>query len=413
MALCVTVLVGILAVCLDGGVLLAERQRAQATADSAALAAAADLFKNWNTYAGVDTPGTAAKSANTIAAANGYTSSNSTITVNIPPKSGDHVNVNGYAEVIVNYNQGRYFSQLWSKNTITVSARAVARGMLITGTANPSDTLGLLVLSTNGNVVTQKGTGASINVLGGRTFALNDTTTSTFNDAGQPSITATAFVFANSQANLNNPPPTLNGPITYNTRTPDPLSSFTAPTTSGLPSQSYTGQSTINPGIYTGLVNIGNNNVVMNPGIYYLQPDASGNAGISVGGGGSLDGTSGVFIYVAPGTGTLTMFAQGNGSGTSVVNLNPIAVGNYRGISIWVDSGWAAGSQTVVLGGTPNSNIFGTVYTPSSNLELHGSVNGTVGTQLIAYAIDVRGNNTLNVGTGPQAGQAVAFQLTE
>jgi uncharacterized membrane protein len=46
MVLCVTVILGIIAICLDGGVLLAERQHAQATADAAALAAAADLFKN-------------------------------------------------------------------------------------------------------------------------------------------------------------------------------------------------------------------------------------------------------------------------------------------------------------------------------------------------------------------------------
>jgi hypothetical protein len=65
------------------------------------------------------------------------------------------------------------------------------------------------------------------------------------------------------------------------------------------------------------------------------------------------------------------------------------------------------------MGGTPNSSIYGTVYAPTSTLQLHGSVNGTVGTQLIAYAIDVRGSNTLNVGTGPQAGQTPAFQLTE
>jgi hypothetical protein len=160
-------------------------------------------------------------------------------------------------------------------------------------------------------------------------------------------------------------------------------------------------------------VSIGNNNVVMNPGIYYLKPDASGNAGISVGGNGSLDGTSGVLIYVAPGTGTLTMFTASNGSGTTVVNINPLNVGNWRGVSIWVDSGWAAGTQTIVMGGTPNSSIFGSVYAPTSNLELHGSVNGTIGTQLIAYALDVRGSNTLTVGGGPQAGQTIGFQLTE
>jgi hypothetical protein len=419
MVLCVTVLIGILAVCLDGGVLLAERQHAQATADAAALAAAADLFKNWNTYAGVDTPGTAAKSANTLATANGYTASNSTITVNIPPKSGDHIGVNGYVEVIVNYNQGRYFSQMWSKNPITVGARAVARGMLITGTANPNDKVGILVLSQQQSAaVTNKGSGANITLIGNRIFAVNDTNSGSnypFDSNQQVTLTAGSFLFGVPNASSLGNAPNFSVTPTFNTQTPDPLSSFTAPnpTTLKLTAQSYTGQATINPGIYTGLVNIGNNNVAMNPGIYYLQPDASGNAGIYVGGGGSLDGTSGVFIYIAPGTGTLTIFANGNGNGSSAVNINPINAGPWTGISIWVDSGWAAGSQTIVLGGTPNSSIFGTVYAPSSNLELHGTVNGAVGTQLIAYAINVRGSNTLTVGAGPQAGQSIGFQLTE
>jgi Flp pilus assembly protein TadG len=420
MALCVTVLVGILAVCLDGGVLLAERQHAQSTADAAALAAAADLFKNWNTYGGLDTPGTATKSANTIATANGYTSSNSTITVNIPPTAGDHIGVNGYAEVIVNYNQGRYFSQLWSKNTITVSARAVARGMLITGSASPNDNVGILVLSTSGSgaVVTEKGANANIKIVNSRMFAVNDPNSGSNypfdSNVNQDRITAGGFTFAVPDANHLGQPPQFVGPSpTFSTTTSDPLSSFTAPSTTGLPSQSYSGGTTMNPGVYTGTVNIGNNNVVMNPGIYYLNPDASGNAGISVGGNGTLDGTSGVFIYVAPGTGTVSMFGTPNGNGTSAVNINPIGTGTYRGISIWVDKGWPAGSQTIVMGGTPNASIFGTVYAPTSNLELHGSVGGTVGTQLIAYTIDVRGSNTLTVGGGPQAGQSIGFQLTE
>jgi hypothetical protein len=65
------------------------------------------------------------------------------------------------------------------------------------------------------------------------------------------------------------------------------------------------------------------------------------------------------------------------------------------------------------MGGAPSANILGTVYAPTSNLELHGSVNGTIGTLLIAYALDVRGSNTLTVGGGPQGGQSIGFQLTE
>src|SRR5712692_2188230 len=63
-ALSMTVLLGISAIALDGGILLAERRHAQATADAAALAAAAELFKN--------SSGTASQSAASVAKANGY-----------------------------------------------------------------------------------------------------------------------------------------------------------------------------------------------------------------------------------------------------------------------------------------------------------------------------------------------------
>ena len=54
-----TVLMGVLAVVLDGGMLLTERRHAQGAADAAALAAAADLFANYLTNGGYDTGGTA------------------------------------------------------------------------------------------------------------------------------------------------------------------------------------------------------------------------------------------------------------------------------------------------------------------------------------------------------------------
>src|SRR5947208_11412060 len=57
--LSITVLLGVAAVGLDGGILISERRHAQATADAAALAAAADLFKYARTLNGVDTNGTA------------------------------------------------------------------------------------------------------------------------------------------------------------------------------------------------------------------------------------------------------------------------------------------------------------------------------------------------------------------
>src|SRR5437763_175740 len=84
-------IMGVAAIALEGGMLQAERRRAQATADTAALAAAADLYKRWNTNSGTDadssgrspptdpTTGMAYKSAMAIAAANGYTTTTATI----------------------------------------------------------------------------------------------------------------------------------------------------------------------------------------------------------------------------------------------------------------------------------------------------------------------------------------------
>ena len=122
-------LLAIVALVLDGGVLLAERRHARAVADAAAFAAACDLYANYSTNNGLDPSGTAAKSAKDTAAANGYSNdgTTSTVTVNIPPASGDYKGQARYAEVLVQYNQSRYFSQVFSSSTVPVTARRCHR----------------------------------------------------------------------------------------------------------------------------------------------------------------------------------------------------------------------------------------------------------------------------------------------
>jgi Flp pilus assembly protein TadG len=88
--LCLIPIMGVVAIVVEGGVLMSDRRRVQRAADSAALAAAVDLFTKWNKNNGVDSSNSAHTSALTTAAANGYTNdgASSTVTVNIPPKSG-------------------------------------------------------------------------------------------------------------------------------------------------------------------------------------------------------------------------------------------------------------------------------------------------------------------------------------
>ena len=58
-AVCMAVLLGAAALSVDGGVLVAEQRRSQATADAAALAGAIELYKAYTKNAGVDTGGSA------------------------------------------------------------------------------------------------------------------------------------------------------------------------------------------------------------------------------------------------------------------------------------------------------------------------------------------------------------------
>src|SRR5262249_40059873 len=106
-ALSLTALFGVMAIALDGGILLAKRRHVQRRAAAAALAAAAELFKG--------SSGTASTSALNIASANGYANDgqDSIVTVRIAgqnyfsgPNQG-RVLPAGYAEVSVQFNQQR------------------------------------------------------------------------------------------------------------------------------------------------------------------------------------------------------------------------------------------------------------------------------------------------------------------
>src|SRR5262245_28195063 len=94
-AVCLVIVLSFTAIAVDGGLLMHHRQREQSTADAAAFAAVEDLYLNWQTSGGLDLSGTAKAAAEAVAAANGFPNP----TVNIPPLSGPHAGVPGYAEV--------------------------------------------------------------------------------------------------------------------------------------------------------------------------------------------------------------------------------------------------------------------------------------------------------------------------
>ncbi len=356
--LSLSALMAMLAVVADGGLLLADRRHAQATADAAALAAASDLYENWYKNSGLDPGGTASASAMSVASANFYTNDGTTwtVTVNIPPKTGIFINKPGYAEVIVTCNQQRFFSGVFGSGAIPVSARAVAQGVV------------------------------------------------------QPSQPAVLLLSLNASPPPPPPALTVNGGLVVVDSSPanptaDPLGYIPQPTTTGMTTQSssplsVSGTTTLSPGVYNGGISIsGTANVTLQSGVYYMQGggfSVSGSANVNV------TGNDGVMIYNDASGGSLSI------SSTGSVGLGPMTTGGaYAGITLFQAR---TATAPVSISGNGTTNISGTIYAANAPLSL--SVSGIVsnlGNQYIASTLTISGTGLLTVDYDPSTVATVAM----
>lgn len=120
-ALCMTAMLGFMALSVDVGVLFRAKRCMQTAADSAAIAAAQDYM--WNQSA--TTAQAAGKAASST---NGYTDSTNgvSVAINVPPANGPNAGVAGFAEAIVTQPVGMGFMGMFGRGTVSVMARAVA-----------------------------------------------------------------------------------------------------------------------------------------------------------------------------------------------------------------------------------------------------------------------------------------------
>ncbi len=388
-AICLTVLIGIAAFALDGGLIQHNRRTTQAAADAAALAAASELYLNFPTYSGLDGSGTAVAKAKAIAAANGFNNDEITnkVTVNIPPTSGLHANKAGHAQVIIEHYQERAFSAIWSNSKILIASQAVAVGMwapfrngiLVLDPSSPA------ALNNNGS-----GQMTVVNV----DVIVNSSAPDGAVATGGGSLNAPKFFLAGNPGYSTSGGGTLNGSI-YNSQppTPDPLAYLDPPNPLTLETQSrnptnLAGSRTVylNPGVYNGGIHVsGQVNVVMNPGIYYMDE-----GGFSFTGQGSLS-AAGVMVYTNPRSNSDVV----NINGLGTVSWSPMATGPYKGIGLWQAR---ASTNTVALTGNGTSQIYGTFYAQKGMLTVSG--NGTqdiLGSQYISHKVNLGGNGNFNI----------------
>ena len=397
------VLLGFVAISMDGGVLQSEKRHAQATVDAAAMAAASVIYENYPKHNGKDGEGIARSAALDYAARNGYTNDGKTseVSVNIPPATGPYTGKNGYVEVTVTYYQERSFSRIFGAAPLPVKARAVARGAWV------APNIGVIVLDYTGKgALSAQGNGAFTET--GAPVIVNSNNTSALVDTGNGLLKAPEFRITGGYTSSGNgqllTEPIANNVITGVHPTPDPLAYLPVPqappageiTKNTLASGNS--EYILSPGSYYYLPTFTSGDVVIfkqasagNGGIYYLAAGGFKSTGATIKMDSSTNG--GIMIYNA-GTGSSDgLDITGNPDGEVI--LGPLTSGIYKGMTYFQNR---AGAQEVHVEGNGSFNIKGTFYAAAAELQMAGNgLLSNIGSQYVSRELSLSGNGSIGI----------------
>ena len=368
---------------LDTGQVFVARRAAQTAADAGAWAGAAVL------YAG----GSAAQArtaATDDATRNGYTAGPYiTVTTASPPTSGAYANDPGYIEVTITEQVLTRFLFGASGGRTAVTVRAVA-GLARSGTGQA-----VIVLRPTGSTTLGLTNNTRFTITGGGT----NTNTSSNNavSVGNGGMLTATFHRVTGGVNPGDAGRMSPAPTTGVAAAADPFATLTGPTTSGVPV--YGGQTitnatvTLNPGVYSGLITVGNNGIArLNGGNYIFR------AGLTTTGNGSLvlASVSGVLLYNANASYPAAGGGCGNLSlaGTGTVTLSASKTGSYAGMLVYQSRTCANGAAVTVRTGT---SLSGTLYVPNAVLTISVANNVTIASQIVSYELAINGANTLTM----------------
>ncbi len=352
--LCMTCLLGCIALATDVGIFFHVKREMQIAADSAAIAGAAE-----------ESYGDTTAGARTDAAMNGFTNGSKgvSVTVNNPPKSGSYTGCATCVEVIVSQSQPTLFMSFF-RGSMPVTARAVADNS-----------------STSGCVYTLGTTGADISLTGNVTLSIS--TCGIIDDSSSSNaLTATGNITLDAQSigvvgqvsstgNVTITPT----PTTGITPVTNPLASLTNPTIPSPCTPGTVSGSSISAGCYTGISLSGNNSLTLGGGTYIIDGPFSmtGNSSIS-------------------GTG-VTLVLEGNTSfaGNTTMNLTAPTTGTYNGLLFFVPS---TNSNSISLVGNSGSTLKGIIYAPNTAVSFTGNSGSTIYTDFVVKSLSMVGNSS-------------------
>jgi hypothetical protein len=409
-----TVLIPILGLGVDGGTLMQDQRRLHGAVDAAALAAAAQLWRDNSDHNLISSPPPVTDAAIDAALKmldnHGFTSEVCQSREITTPASSANQRVDGKGgtiEVEVTFLQPRSFTRIWSKADLPVKVRSVAR------VKNFSQGNGILILEeSEPRALYGQGSGTLLVNEGG--VVVNSTSQSAAETSGnQIVLAATSFDVAGKAIGdryYETPYPESGpaNPYDGSTPVPDPLADLPEPDPAAFVNRSTphggSGNVTLQPGRYRNRLSFTGNTVVnLEPGVYYLEK------GISVLGDVTLTGT-GVTIYNVGSGSANNIQLQGNGTWS----LTPPTSGPYEGVALYQSRNTASQDTTMTLQGNGGAGLVGTVYAPTTKVLVTGSGTQTLGSQFIARTLEMSGSGHFTVDfAAPKAPQPPVVELIE
>jgi hypothetical protein len=368
---------------LDTGQIFVARRAAQTAADAGAWAGAAVL------YAG-GSAALARTAATDDATRNGYTTGTDiTVTTASPPTSGTYAADPGYIEVTITEQVLTRFLFGASAGRTAVTVRAVA-GLARSGTGQA-----VIVTRASGPNTFAVANNTRFTITGGGTNTNTNNNNSV--QVGSGAMLTATFHRVTGNVGAADAGRMSPAPVTGVVAAADPFATLAGPTTGGVPvfgGQSITNATvTLNPGIYSGLITVGNNGIArLNGGNYIFR------AGLTTTSNGSLvlAGTSGVLLYNANASYPAAGGACGNLSlaGTGTLTLSASKTGSYAGMLLFQGRTCTNGAAITVRTGT---SLSGTLYVPAATLTIRAANNVTIASQIVADQLSITGANTLTM----------------
>jgi len=369
-ALILPLLVGFVGLGVDVALWFYKHQSMQSAADSAAISAAT----------GSTGTGGVALEADAVTPTYGFVngSNDVVVTVNQPPRSGNHIATVGAVEVIIKQPQTPLFSSVFLHSKFNILARSVA---IPTGQGCV-----LALNATASGAATIQGTSA-VNLVNCSLYD-DSNSGSALNLNGSGTLSALSVGVVGGESGASNIT-TIQGNRTGISPVADPYADVPMPTFSGCDQKNFTAKKaiTLSPGVYCGGMKLDAGAVVtLNPGIYILDQGS-----LSVAGGATLIG-NGVTFFFTSSSGSNWATATINGGAN--VNLTAPSSGPTAGIVFFGDRRMPVGTAYKLNGGS--TQVFGGAIYFSKGAVTFAGGSGTsaVGcTQMVADTITFSGNS--------------------